>query len=81
MSLLQSGIFDYSPEECVNLKFIIRKSTPTTFVSIEVKLIISKSMSYYFSYATNFIMLRSCKVCLSKKEHTADRNCDEVAFV
>lgn len=58
LSLLQSGIFNYSPEESVNLKFIIRKSTPTSFASIKVKLIISKSMTYYFSYATNLIMLR-----------------------
>ena len=58
LSLLQSGILNYPPEESVNLKFIVRKSTPTTFVSIKVKLIISKSMTYYFSYATNLIMLK-----------------------
>ena len=58
LSLLQSEILNYPPEESVNLKFIVRKSTPATFVSIKVKLIISKSMTYYFSYATNLIMLR-----------------------
>ena len=58
LSLLQSGILNYPPEESVNLKFIVRKSTPTTFVSMKVKLIISKNMAYYFSYATNLIMLR-----------------------
>ena len=57
-SLLQSGILKYSLKESVILKFIIRKSTPTTFGSIKVKLIISKNMAYYFSYATNLIMLR-----------------------
>ena len=63
LSLLQSEILNYPPEESVNLKFIVRKSTPATFVSIKVKLIISKyyiinNMTYYFSYATNLIMLR-----------------------
>ena len=81
LSLLLSSILNYSPEESVNLKFIIRKSAPTTFISIKVKLIISKNMTYYFSYATNLIMLRWCKVCWSKKKHAADSNCEEVAFL